>query len=89
METLTAIGTIVGIALVQIIRDWRDGKHVFKRNGSAESVKMLREMRAAQDKLQLHFNEETTTLLEQIRDGVNKSNTTLQEFKEYGVKQRK
>ena len=85
----TALGTVIGTAAVLVLRDWRDGKSIFKKNGTAESVKAIKEMRDIQLQLQSHFNDETTVLLREIRDGVLKTNSKLEEFEKYGIPARK
>ena len=59
MTIPTIIGTILGTALLLFYQDWRDGKSFFKKNVSIEN-KM--------DVLTLHFNHETTGILNKILD---------------------
>lgn len=77
MDTLTAIGTILGIAAVMVLRDLRDGKSVFKRNGTAESAKFIKELRDSQLELQEHFNDETTVILKEVRSELKELNKNL------------
>lgn len=59
-------GAILAFAIVQILRDWRDGKSIFKRNGTAESNKAIKQILDSQTRLREHFNDETTTVLKDI-----------------------
>lgn len=88
-ELLAALGTIIGIAGITILRDMRDGKSIFKKNGTAESASVMRELRDSQLSLQHHFNDETTVLLKEIRDGVREVHSKLEEFDKYGLPTRK
>ena len=89
---LTGAGTILGTAILFVLRDYRDGKHVFKKNGTAESVKILREMLSIQQGLKAHYNDETTEILKEIRDGQKECSKTAhailtrqEEMMKYGV----
>lgn len=66
MEIISAIVTIISFIVVTVARDIRDGKQLFKKNGSYENQKTLREIRDSQMELQLHFNDETTKELQNI-----------------------
>ena len=37
---LTAIGTILSVIVIALVRDWRDGKALFKKNGKHEGISM-------------------------------------------------
>lgn len=88
-QILTAIGTIIGTAIMFVLRDVRDGKHPFKKNGTAESVKVLRDMRGTMSQLQAHYNDETTELLREISETGRKTLAKLEEFDKYGLPLRK
>lgn len=74
-QVLAGVGTILGIAVVQFARDWRDGKSLFQKNGSAESnttlrsiLETLQSVNTRQGTLNHHFNDETTALLTEIKE---------------------
>jgi gas vesicle protein len=83
-EILTAIGTIVGIALVMVVRDWRDGKSLLKKNGNNihDEVKAILQ---SQGQLKQHYNEETTELLSRISEGIDRLNRKHDEWDKYGI----
>lgn len=62
-QILTAIGTILGIAATLLLRDWRDGKNIFKQNIPPtqldEGFKYMRH----------HYNDELTTILTELQVG--------------------
>lgn len=76
MDWFTALGTAIGagavMAVVQILRDLRDGKSIFKKNGAAESQGTVKKILEGQDKLSLHFNHETTDRLDRIANGIDR-----------------
>ena len=74
---LTAIGTVLGTAALLFYRDWRDGKKILGKNGTAESAKYIKELRDSQLSLQQHFNDETTVILKEMRDCLSENNRQL------------
>lgn len=75
-EIITGVGTILGTVVIMVLRDLRDGKSIFKKNGAYESRQTMKELLQSikkigdsQGQLQFHFNHETTDLLKEIRDG--------------------
>lgn len=92
-EIITALGTVAGMALIAVARDIRDGKSIFRKNGTAESNRAIKEIQASQAQLLSHFNHDTTELLTDIRKEMREHNKMeyevqqlLREQKEYGVK---
>lgn len=83
-QFLAALGTILGIAGMLIIRDIRDGKSVFKKNGNNIHDEIGRVL-DSQFKLKEHFNDETTTLLTEIREGIQQINRKHDEWEKYGI----
>lgn len=61
MELMYAVGTIIGIAVTLVLRDYRDGKNVFKKNATPadlnEGFKYMKH----------HYNDELTMTLTQIQ----------------------
>lgn len=71
-ETVTAIGTILGIVTVMLARDWRDGKSIFRKKNVPQEVmadnrNALQPLMSKMDELSTHYNHETTEALAQIR----------------------
>lgn len=98
-EAAYAVGAAVGsglmFGLVQALRDWRDGKAVFKKNGTAESNTTIQKILKSQEELKLHYNEDTTAVLKEMLQEMRDHNRMetevhqlLGEFKEYGIKTR-
>lgn len=67
-QAVIGAATFVGIVLFEFTRDWRDGKALFHRNGTAESNRTLQAVLSNQLSLKNHFNDETTVLLHTIVD---------------------
>lgn len=96
MENLAVFaGTVLGVAGIMVARDIRDGKSVFRRNGTYESNALLRQMLeemqkvgGSQTELKAHYNDDTTRLLEEILDSVRRTHSKLDEWDRYGVKTR-
>lgn len=64
MEIYVGIGTILGTALILILRDWRDGKNILKKNEPMnEGFKYMKH----------HYNDELTTVLTRIQVDQEKS----------------
>jgi len=79
-EVLTAIGVIVGVAAITIARDIRDGKSVFRKNGN--------DLHGTMKELKEHYNDETTKLLSEIRDGIKDLNQRHENYELIGIKTR-
>lgn len=84
-QVLTAVGTVLGTALLLVLRDWRDGRSLFKR--AEDNVPKWAE------ELQSHYNHDTTKELQEIKselrtltDAVGDANTSLKNMDKYGVK---
>ncbi len=74
---LAAIGTILGTAALLIVRDIRDGKHPFKKNGSYEAQQTLKKIETSQSQLQHHYNDETTAELKKLNLGIEELSKTV------------
>ena len=77
MEMLNAIGTVLGIALLFIFRDLRDGKSLFKRNGAYEASQSIKQILDSQKELKEHFNEDTTVILNKLVEGQEKMGRSI------------
>lgn len=90
METLlTAIGTVISIIVIQLLRDWRDGKNILKRNGSYEAQATLKKVLESQNLLSEHFNHETTTKFDDVITGQAKIVEKLDKILIDGVRLKK
>lgn len=87
-EFLTAAGTVLGIASVQFLRDYRDGKSLFKRNGAYENAQVIKKILESQSQLKEHYNDETTDLLRGIKEGIDKLNQKHENYEIIGIKTR-
>lgn len=86
---LIGAGALIGNGLLLALRDWRDGKFLFKRNETQESNRFLKETRDSQMELQHHFNDETTVILKDIRIGIERIITKQDDILINGVRTRK
>lgn len=86
---ITAGTSVASLAGLQVLRDWRDGKYIFKKNENPESNRFLKETRDSQLQLQHHFNDETSLLLNDIKNGVQKMTDKLDNILIEGVRIRK
>lgn len=69
-EVLTALGTMLGMAVIVILRDYRDGKTLFKKNGTNDISQAIKTILNSQSELKEHYNEDTTKILSDIRDSI-------------------
>lgn len=63
-EILTAISTVVSFVLIGILRDLRDGKSIFHRNGN--------DLGATMKHLKEHYNDELSEVLGRIETKLDK-----------------
>lgn len=81
-------GDISGLGVIGLILYilYKDGVIRFGKTTEADGEKRKpRGVEAKMDKLLLHFNDETTELLTEIRDGIRGVDTKLSEFDKYGI----
>lgn len=76
---LYAIGTILGTALLLVVRDLRDGKSIFRKN---DGESLMRELKQ-------HYNDETTVVLISIKERLDYLSGKIDDMLINGVRARK
>lgn len=78
--------TIISLAVVLILRDMRDGKSIFKKNGAYETRQAIGQILISQKELQHHYNDETTECLKELSRHSIRHTQMLEEIIKYGIK---